>query len=84
VAELLIQTCNDNRVQGLVLNIVQTASLRRMHSYPLSRTVSDEVDLAWTSDKSPVLKYAGALDLPRLPEAADDVQIVFEKITGQQ
>lgn len=83
-AELMNQTCKDDREQGLVLNIVQTASPRRMYSYPLSETVSDEVDLAWTSDKNLVVRYAGTLDLPGPPEVDDDVHIVFEKIAGQQ
>lgn len=83
-AELLNRTCKGNKEQGLVLDIVKTTSPKTIYSYPLSKAVSSEVDLVWTSDKSLTVRYAGSLDLADTPTMIDDIQIVFESKSGAE
>jgi hypothetical protein len=79
-AQLLSRTCKDeNREQGLVLDIVRSSTPKTINSYSLSRTVSDDVEIAWSSDTNLVVRHAGLLNSADMPIMSDDVQIVFEK-----
>ena len=77
-AELLNRTCKDNKNQGLFLEIIKTSTPRTIHGYPISKTVSKEVDIVWTSDKRLLVRHTKALDLDVAPTLVDDVQIAFE------
>jgi hypothetical protein len=79
-AQLLSRTCKDeSREQGLVLDIVRSTTPKTINSYSLSRTVSNDVELAWTSGRDLVVRHAGSLDSADMPRMIDDIQIVFEK-----
>lgn len=79
-AKLLNRTCKDEKaMQGLILDVAKATTPRTIHSYPLSGTVAGEVELAWTSEKGLVVRYAGALDVSDIPAVIDDIQVVFEK-----
>lgn len=78
-AELLSRTCKDkNKEQGLVLEVGRTITPRTIHSYPLSKTVSKEVELVWKSDMNLVVRHAESLGLADAPTMIGDVQVVFE------
>jgi hypothetical protein len=82
-AQLINRSCKDDKAkQGLILEIAKSSTPRTYYSYPLSRTVSKQVDITWVSDKRLVVRYAGALDLEHVPSMYDDVQVVFENRTG--
>ena len=77
-AELLGRSCKDDKRQELVLEIGTTSSPRKIQSYIISKVVSNEVDLVWTSDKRLLVRHTQSLDLTGAPNMIDDVQIVFE------
>jgi hypothetical protein len=77
-AELLNRTCKDDKEQGLVLEIGNTSSPRKIERYVISKAVSNEVDMVWTSDKRLLVRHAKSLDWAVVPAMFDDVQIVFE------
>lgn len=77
-AELLNRTCKDDRDQGLILNIVRTTSPKTISSYTISKTISNEADLVWSSDKSLLVRHVKALNLADVPTTIDDIQVVFE------
>lgn len=79
-AELLSRTCKDkNKEQGLILEVGQTTTPRRVYNYHLSNTASHEVELMWRSDKSLLVIHPQALDMADVPVLTDDIQLVFEK-----
>jgi hypothetical protein len=47
-------------------------------SYIISKAVSSEADLVWTSDKRLLVRHTKSLDWAVVPTKFDDVQIVFE------
>jgi hypothetical protein len=83
-ARLINRSCKDDKgMQGLILETVRRSTPRTINSYPLSRTMSRQVVVTWTSDKRLVVRYAGSLDLEHVPSMYDDVQIVFENNLGE-
>jgi hypothetical protein len=79
-AELLGRTCKDkNKEQGLILEVGQTATPRRVYNYHLSNTASHEVELMWRSDKSLLVIHPQSMDMVEVPVLTDDIQLVLEK-----
>jgi len=79
-AELLGRTCKDkNREQGLILEVGQTATPRRVYNYHLSNTASHEVELMWRSYKSLLVIHPQSLDMVEVPVLTDEIQLVLEK-----
>jgi hypothetical protein len=79
-AELLKRTCKKNsQEQGLILDIVKTASPNVTYSYPLARTVPGDVEVVWSTDRSLMVKHAGSLDAAALPPMLEGIQLVLEK-----
>ena len=78
-AELLNTTCKDDKKrEGLFLEIAKTTTPKTISRYTISKTVSKEADLVWTSDKHLVIRHAKSLELASMPAMFDDVQIDFE------
>ena len=79
-AELMSRMCKDkNREQGLILEVGQTTTPRRVYNYHLSNTASHEVELMWRSDKSLQVIHPQSLDMVEVPVLTDDIQLVLEK-----
>lgn len=77
-AELLGRTCKSNSRQEMVLEIGNTSSPRKIVGYTISKTVSRDVDMLWTSDKSLLVRHTRSLGLADTPTMIGDVQVVFE------
>lgn len=78
-AEIFNRTCKDIKNQGVIVSITKITSPKKIYSATLTKTISKEIDFAWTSDKSLTVRHAGSLDSADMPSLIDEVQILYEK-----
>lgn len=78
-AELHNSTCKkDKKHEGLFLQIARTTTPGTNRLYTISKTISAEADIVWTSDKRLLIRHTQSLHLADVPDMIDDIQVVIE------
>ncbi|MEQ1629153.1 MAG: hypothetical protein ABL873_01450 [Gallionella sp.] len=78
-AELINTSCRSKQAQeqGLSLAIHKSSLPNTIYSYPLSKTSSNQIDLAWTGEYSLLITHNQAVELTETPTLVDDIKVTF-------